>query len=86
VASGIVTFSGMRGGFGNTLEIRHSNGFVTRYAHNQANLVQVGDEISKGQVVALVGSSGRSTGSHLHFEVIHNGKTVNPAKYLYPAN
>jgi murein DD-endopeptidase MepM/ murein hydrolase activator NlpD len=86
VASGIVSFSGKRGGFGNTVEIRHSNGFVTRYAHNRANLVQVGDEISKGQVVALLGSSGRSTGPHLHFEVIHNGKTVNPANYLYSTN
>jgi murein DD-endopeptidase MepM/ murein hydrolase activator NlpD len=86
VASGIVTFSGSRGGFGNTLEIRHSNGFVTRYAHNKVNIAQVGDEVSKGQVIALVGSSGRSTGSHLHFEVIHNGKTVNPANYLYPAH
>ncbi len=83
VASGIVGFSGTRGGFGNTLEIRHSDGFVTRYAHNQANLAQVGDVVGKGQVIAFVGSSGRSTGPHLHFEVIHNGKTVNPAAYLY---
>lgn len=82
VADGVVTWSGRRSGYGLLVEIAHGNGYVTRYAHNQENLVQVGDEVAAGQVVALVGSSGRSTGPHLHFEVWHKGKVVNPSKYV----
>ena len=80
VASGIVTWSGARYGYGNVVEINHGNGYQTRYAHNKKNLVVVGQKIEKGQVIALMGSSGRSTGSHVHFEVVSNGKAVNPKK------
>lgn len=86
VASGIVSFSGKKAGFGNTIEIIHGDGFVTRYAHNQENLVKVGDAVSKGQVIGKVGSSGRSTGPHLHFEVSQRGKSLNPKKYLRSVN
>jgi len=55
---------------------------VTRYAHNQKNLVGIGEKVEKGQVIAVMGSSGRSTGPHVHFEVLHNGKAVNPKQYL----
>ena len=85
-ASGIVSYSGKRAGYGYTVEIRHGNGYVTRYAHNQKNLVKVGDAVSKGQPIATVGSSGRSTGPHLHFEVVLNGATVNPEKYIRRVN
>ncbi len=82
VAAGVVTYSRERSGFGNMVEIIHGNGLTTRYAHNENNLVKVGDKVSKGQVVALMGSSGRSTGPHVHFEVLRNGRTVNPIKYV----
>lgn len=82
VAAGVVTWSGKRYGYGNMVEIDHGNGYVTRYAHNQKNLVQVGDRVSQGQRIALMGSSGRSTGPHVHFEVLHNGRVVNPSKYI----
>lgn len=82
VAAGVVTFSGPRYGYGNMVEINHGNGFVTRYAHNKSNLVQVGDVVKKGQVISLMGSSGRSTGPHVHFEVLQNGKVVDPLKYI----
>lgn len=85
VAAGVVTWSGDRYGYGNLVEINHGNGYVTRYAHNQKNLVQVGDTIKKGQAVALMGSSGRSTGPHVHFEVLHNGRAVNPVKHVRAA-
>jgi murein DD-endopeptidase MepM/ murein hydrolase activator NlpD len=82
VAAGVVTFSGPRYGYGNMVEINHGNGFVTRYAHNKSNLVQVGDVVKKGQVISLMGSSGRSTGPHVHFEVLQNGRVVDPLKYI----
>ncbi len=82
VASGVVTWSGERYGYGNLVEINHGNGYVTRYAHNKDNLVQVGDTVKKGEIVALMGSSGRSTGPHVHFEVIRNGRVVDPVKYV----
>ena len=78
VASGIVTWSGKRYGYGNMVEINHGNGYQTRYAHNKRNLVTVGQKVDKGQVIALMGSTGRSTGTHVHFEVVNNGKVVNP--------
>lgn len=86
VAAGIVTFSGKRAGYGNLVEINHGNGFATRYGHNSTNLVAVGDTVSKGQAVALMGSTGRSTGPHVHFEVWRGGKVVNPLKYLSATN
>lgn len=82
VAAGVVTYSGPRYGYGNMVEINHGNGFVTRYAHNKENLVDVGDVVKKGQTVAYMGSSGRSTGPHVHFEVLQNGKVVNPLQYI----
>src|SRR3569833_4087531 len=85
VASGIVAFSGERSGYGNLVEINHGNGYVTRYGHNAVNLVEEGDKVDKGQVVAMMGSTGRSTGPHVHFEVLRNGKIVNPIKYLSDA-
>jgi len=85
VAAGVVTWSGERYGYGTMVEINHGNGYVTRYAHNSDNLVAVGDTVKKGQEIALMGSSGRSTGPHVHFEVLRNGSVVNPAKYLKAA-
>lgn len=82
VASGIVTWSGARYGYGNVVELNHGNGYQTRYAHNKKNLVVVGQKVEQGQVIALMGSTGRSTGSHVHFEVLNNGKAVNPKKYI----
>ncbi len=82
VAAGVVTWSGKRSGYGNLVEINHGNGYVTRYGHNKQNLVQEGDKVEKGQVIARMGSSGRSTGPHVHFEVLRNNKVVNPNKYI----
>jgi len=82
VAAGIVTWSGRHSGYGKMIEISHGNGYITRYAHNKKNLVVVGDKVDKGQNIAEMGSSGRSTGSHVHFEVVHNGKHVNPRKFV----
>lgn len=82
VADGIVTWSGQRGGYGNMVEISHGDGYTTRYAHNKENLVIVGERVSKGQSIATMGSTGRSTGTHVHFEVIRDGKVVNPKNFI----
>ncbi len=82
VAAGVVTWSSNRYGYGIMVEINHGNGYATRYAHNSKNLVAIGDEVSKGQVVALMGETGRATGPNLHFEVLQNGRRVNPVKYI----
>jgi len=82
VGDGVVTWSGERRGYGNLVEINHGKGYVTRYGHNQALLVAAGNTVSKGQAIALMGSTGRSTGPHVHIEVVHNGKQVNPSNYL----
>lgn len=82
VASGVVTYSKDRFGYGRTVEINHGNGYVTRYAHNQKALVAVGDTVQKGQPIALIGSTGRSTGPHLHFEVLKNGRAVDPMSFV----
>jgi len=82
VAGGVVTYSGLRSGYGNMVEINHGNGYVTRYAHNDQNLVAPGDRIQPGQKIALMGSTGRATGPNLHFEVWHRGRPVNPVKYV----
>ncbi|NNF40028.1 MAG: peptidoglycan DD-metalloendopeptidase family protein [Woeseiaceae bacterium] len=82
VADGVVTWSADRYGYGIMVEINHGNGYATRYAHNSENLVDVGDEVKKGQVVALMGETGRATGPNLHFEVLHRGSRVNPVKFI----
>jgi murein DD-endopeptidase MepM/ murein hydrolase activator NlpD len=82
VADGVVSYAGQRSGYGNVVEIAHGNGYVTRYAHNSRLLVQVGDLVRSGQQVAKAGSTGRSTGAHVHFEVWVNGAVVNPSKFL----
>jgi murein DD-endopeptidase MepM/ murein hydrolase activator NlpD len=82
VASGVVTWSGERSGYGQMVEINHSDGFVTRYAHNEKNIARLGAIVKKGELIASMGSSGRSTGPHVHFEVYKNGRTVDPASYI----
>ncbi len=82
VASGVVSWSGQYRGYGNMVEVDHGEGFVTRYAHNQEIKVKVGDLVKKGDVIARMGSSGRSTGPHVHFEVYKNGRPVDPASYI----
>ena len=82
VADGVVTWSSPRYGFGKLVEINHGNGYATRYAHNSENLVSVGEEVRKGQTVALMGDTGRATGPNLHFEVLRNGKRVNPVTFI----
>ena len=82
VADGVVTWSAPRYGYGEMVEINHGNGYATRYAHNAENLVKVGDEVRKGQTVALMGRTGRATGPNLHFEVLHRGVRVNPVKFI----
>jgi murein DD-endopeptidase MepM/ murein hydrolase activator NlpD len=83
VASGIVTWASNRYGYGKLVEINHGNGYKTRYAHGAEIKVKLGDVVRKGDVVAAMGSSGRSTGPHVHFEVYKNGRTVDPAAYLH---
>lgn len=82
VAAGVVTWAGDRYGYGMMVEINHGKGIVTRYGHNHELLVGVGDRIKQGQVIATMGNSGRSTGPHVHFEVLKNGRAVNPTKYI----
>jgi murein DD-endopeptidase MepM/ murein hydrolase activator NlpD len=82
VAGGVVTWSGKRFGYGNLVEINHGNGYVTRYGHNKENLVNVGDTVKKGESVSLMGSTGRSTGPHVHFEVLQNGRQINPERFV----
>ncbi len=82
VAAGVVTWAGARSGYGSLIEINHGNGYVTRYGHNQRVLVTVGQTVTRGQAVALMGSTGRSTGPHVHFEVLKNGRQINPASFL----
>ena len=82
VAAGVVIRSKKVPDFGNVVEIRHTDGYSTLYAHNQKNLVKQGDVVSKGQTIALLGSTGRSSGPHVHFEVHRNGKIVNPLRFV----
>jgi murein DD-endopeptidase MepM/ murein hydrolase activator NlpD len=86
VAAGVVTYAGKRSGYGNLVEINHGNGYSTRYGHNSKILVSVGQTVKKGQVIAKMGSTGRSTGPHVHFEVLINGHAVNPKKYIQASN
>ena len=85
VASGVVTRVESRfGNYGNMIEIDHGRGYATRYAHNDEILFAPGDKVSKGQTIALLGSSGRSTGPHVHFEVRRDGKAINPIDFVRP--
>lgn len=82
VADGVVSYAGVRNGYGNVVEVDHGNGYVTRYAHNSRLVVQVGDLVRSGQQIAKAGSTGRSTGAHVHFEVWADGRVVDPRKFL----
>ncbi|GAA6131003.1 M23 family metallopeptidase [Halopseudomonas sabulinigri] len=82
VGSGVVVFAGRNGAYGNMVEINHGGGYKTRYAHTSVIKVSKGDLVQKGEEIAAVGSTGRSTGSHLHLEVYRNGMAVNPARYV----
>ncbi len=82
VASGVVTYSGNRYGYGTMVEIDHGNGYITRYAHNAENTVVVGEEVSKGQLIGYMGSTGRATGPNLHFEVLKDGQVQNPLNFI----
>lgn len=82
VAEGMVTFAGVRSGYGDVVEIDHGNGYMTRYAHNSAILVHAGQHVHVGDIISRAGSTGRSTGSHVHFEVWLNGRVVNPLAYV----
>ncbi len=86
VASGVVTWAGKRYGYGQLVEINHGNGYVTRYGHNQEIVVKEGDSVLKGSVISKMGSSGRSTGPHVHFEVLKKGRQINPEKFLSNVN
>lgn len=82
VAAGVVVFSGYRSGYGRMVEVDHGEDYQTRYAHNSKNLVEVGQWVKKGDPIAIMGSTGRSTGTHVHFEVLENGRPVNPGDYI----
>lgn len=81
-ANGVVTFAGYSGGYGNLVEIDHGNGFVTRYGHNSVLLVTEGMRVQQGQSISLMGSTGKSTGPHLHYEVRINGVATDPILFL----
>tara|TARA_R110002050_G_scaffold57423_3_gene128868 strand:+ start:19647 stop:20471 length:825 start_codon:yes stop_codon:yes gene_type:complete len=82
VADGMVSFIGERNGYGELIEIDHGNGYVTRYAHNEKITAKTGDRIKKGEAIALLGSTGRSTGPHVHFEVLREGTKIDPYKFV----
>jgi murein DD-endopeptidase MepM/ murein hydrolase activator NlpD len=85
-ANGVVTWSGPRYGYGNLVEINHGNGYTTRYGHNEDILVEVGDVVEKGQPISLMGSTGRSTGPHVHYEVLKNDRPIDPASFVQASN
>jgi murein DD-endopeptidase MepM/ murein hydrolase activator NlpD len=82
VGPGVISYSGWKDGYGNVVEITHPTGYVTRYGHNSRNLARVGQPVQKGDAIAVIGSTGRSTGTHVHFEVLRDGSVLNPTKYL----
>ncbi len=86
VAGGVVVKSERASGYGNMVEIKHADGLTTLYGHNKKNIVKKGDIIEKGDTIALLGSTGRSTGPHVHFEVRKNDKPVNPMRYINTIN
>lgn len=81
-ADGVVSYAGPDGGYGKLVEITHGNGYITRYAHNSTVLVEPGQTVRRGDPVALMGTTGRSTGTHLHFEVLRDGRPVNPVSFV----
>jgi murein DD-endopeptidase MepM/ murein hydrolase activator NlpD len=81
--AGIITWSGSRYGYGELVEIDHGDGLVTRYGHNKEVNVKIGDVVTKGQIIAEMGNTGRSTGAHVHYEVIRKGKQQDPLPYVY---
>ncbi len=86
VAAGVVVYAAPRNGYGKMVEVNHGGGFSTRYGHHKELKVKVGDIVKKGQIVGLMGSSGRSTGPHVHFEVFKNGRVVDPSTYIHRAS
>lgn len=82
VAAGEVIFTGRKGGYGRVIDIKHANGFVSRYAHLEASLVKKGQVVASGEKIALLGTSGRSTGPHLHLEILKNNKNIDPMTFL----
>lgn len=82
VAAGIVTWASERSGYGQMVEVAHGDGYSTRYAHNEHNLVAVGQTVTRGEPLARMGSTGRSTGPHVHFEVLRNGRQVDPLTFI----
>jgi len=82
VAAGVVTFAGEKVGYGNLVEVSHGNGLVTRYGHNQGVAVAIGRRVERGDTLAYVGSTGRSTGPHVHFEVLKDGRQIDPLKFI----
>jgi murein DD-endopeptidase MepM/ murein hydrolase activator NlpD len=83
-AAGTVTKAGWQGGYGNMVEVDHGNGLITRYGHMSKLNVAVGDTITRGQLIGFVGSTGRSTGPHLHYELRLNEHPINPRRFLPP--
>ncbi len=86
VAAGVVVYAGPRSGYGKMVEVNHGGGFSTRYGHHKELKVKVGDIVKKGQVIGSMGSSGRATGPHVHFEVFKNGRAVDPSSYIHRAS
>lgn len=82
VADGVVSYAGRERNYGKLIEITHGNGYITRYAHNATLLVKPGQTVRRGDALALMGSTGRSTGPHVHFEVLRNGRPVNPMSFV----
>ena len=82
VASGVVTYAGERSGYGRMIELSHGGGYRTRYGHHAELLVKAGDVVRKGQIIGRMGSSGRSTGPHVHFEVLKDGRKIDPTRYV----
>lgn len=82
VASGVVTWAANRAGYGKTVEIDHGNGYQTRFAHNEKLSVKAGDRVTAGQVIGLMGDSGRASAPHVHFEVLRNGTRINPSQFV----
>ena len=82
-ADGVVSYSGWTQSSGNVVLVEHGCGFTTAYAHNRSNAVKVGQRVKRGETVGYIGSSGKSTGPHVHYEVWERGKRINPSKFLH---